>query len=116
MKKTNPIEFQRQEQKCYPCKDYKEKKSSIIRWLRSNGFYERFMHNLRKLKAHYDPFSEEELDKFLITKSFVWMNTPESTRFWNDVDSLFKRFYNNYIIEARCEFKVEEINVEEEQK
>jgi hypothetical protein len=83
--------------------EYEEKKQRIISWLQINSLLEKFMHNQHKLKPDFDPFAEEELNEFLIAKSFVWVNTTEGTGFWNDVDDKYKEFYNNYIMKEEKE-------------
>lgn len=82
---------------------HEEKTFAVILWLHENNIYEKFVDNVHKLNPYFDPFAEKELNKFLIAKSFDWMNTTEGIGFWNDVDNKYKEFYNNYIMKEKKE-------------
>ena len=88
---------------------YEEKKLAIIAWFHKNNLWENFVYNLFKLRPHFDPFVEEELNEFLITKAFVWMMTAEGTEFWNNVDNKYKTFYKDCIMkeEKQKSIKIE---------
>ena len=64
-------------------------KDEVIKWLKDNGVYERFTHNISNQIA----FSR--LNRFTLAGAFIWRHTKEGFDYWNKINTKFIKWYEN---------------------
>lgn len=72
----------------------------VKNWLEYQGIYNKVVKNL--MNAHSDnkrinsfEGAVKILGEDLILHGFIWENTPEGGEFWNNINNIFKVFWNS---------------------
>lgn len=91
---------------------YEERKEKVIEWLKDNDVFEKFMYNLLYERPGYNPFTEKELNVYLISKSFSWIHTQEGLDFWRNIDKKYYEFYGNLTTNKTTKMKEKSIKIE----